>query len=105
MIAPSVLPTNVPNDDSLILSEPAILETSNKLWVEKYRPKGYIDLLSDETTNQSLLTWLKMWDKMVFNRFVFSMSFTLYVQLIYCFKKSPCSAFLETFMLIRKRNP
>lgn len=38
------------------------------LWVEKYRPKGYFDLLSDESTNRSLLTWLKMWDKVVFNR-------------------------------------
>lgn len=56
-------------NDSVILSEPAVLETSNKLWVEKYRPKSYFDLLSDETTNRSLLTWLKMWDKMVFNRF------------------------------------
>uniref|UniRef100_A0A8D8CUF8 Chromosome transmission fidelity protein 18 homolog n=1 Tax=Culex pipiens TaxID=7175 RepID=A0A8D8CUF8_CULPI len=38
------------------------------LWVEKYRPKRYIDLLSDETTNRSLLQWLKLWDKVVFNR-------------------------------------
>lgn len=39
-----------------------------QLWVEKYRPKSYFDLLSDESTNRSLLTWLKMWDKVVFNR-------------------------------------
>lgn len=42
--------------------------SAGKLWVEKYRPKGYFDLLSDESTNRSLLTWLKMWDKVVFNR-------------------------------------
>lgn len=41
----------------------------NKLWVEKYRPRSYFDLLSDESTNRSLLTWLKMWDKIVFNRY------------------------------------
>lgn len=52
----------------------AIEETTNKnsdsvdLWVEKYRPKKYIDLLSDESTNRSLLQWLKLWDKVVFNR-------------------------------------
>lgn len=43
---------------------------AGKLWVEKYRPKGYFDLLSDESTNRSLLTWLKMWDKVVFNRYI-----------------------------------
>lgn len=42
--------------------------SSGGLWVEKYRPKKYVDLLSDETTNRSLLSWLKMWDKVVFNR-------------------------------------
>lgn len=42
---------------------------AGRLWVEKYRPKGYFDLLSDESTNRSLLTWLKMWDKVVFNRY------------------------------------
>lgn len=68
MTSSNALPTNIP-DDTVILSEPAVLETSNKLWVEKYKPKSYFDLLSDETTNRSLLTWLKMWDKMVFNRF------------------------------------
>ncbi|XP_058819117.1 chromosome transmission fidelity protein 18 homolog [Topomyia yanbarensis] len=38
------------------------------LWVEKYRPNRYVDLLSDETTNRSLLQWLKLWDKVVFGR-------------------------------------
>lgn len=38
------------------------------LWVEKYRPKKYVDLLSDESTNRSMLQWLKLWDKAVFKR-------------------------------------
>ncbi|KAG5674297.1 hypothetical protein PVAND_004275 [Polypedilum vanderplanki] len=38
------------------------------LWVEKYRPKKYIDLLSDESINRSMLQWIKLWDKVVFNR-------------------------------------
>lgn len=45
---------------------PVISDTS--LWVEKYRPKKYYDLLSDESTNRSLLQWLKLWDKIVFKR-------------------------------------
>lgn len=40
----------------------------DKLWVEKYKPKKYVDLLSDETTNRSLLQWIKLWDKVVFNQ-------------------------------------
>ncbi len=41
----------------------------SNLWVDKYRPKKYLDLLSDESTNRNLLKWLKMWDKVVFQRY------------------------------------
>lgn len=44
--------------------------SDNKLWVDVYRPKRYIELLSDEGTNRALLKWLKMWDKIVFNRYL-----------------------------------
>ena len=37
-------------------------------WMEMYRPKVYLDLLSEETVNRTLLHWLKLWDKAVFNR-------------------------------------
>ncbi|ALC38865.1 cutlet [Drosophila busckii] len=39
-----------------------------RLWVDKYKPRKYMDLLSDEMTNRSLLYWLKMWDKVVFGK-------------------------------------
>ncbi|XP_065090752.1 chromosome transmission fidelity protein 18 homolog [Ochlerotatus camptorhynchus] len=52
-----------PNPDVIVVSDKA-----TELWVEKYRPKRYVDLLSDETTNRSLLQWLKLWDKVVFGR-------------------------------------
>ncbi|KAJ9598045.1 hypothetical protein L9F63_026852, partial [Diploptera punctata] len=38
------------------------------LWVEKYKPRKYIELLSDEGANRTILHWLKLWDKVVFNR-------------------------------------
>ena len=38
------------------------------LWVEKFRPRAYMDLLSDDGTNRVLLQWLKLWDKVVFGR-------------------------------------
>lgn len=42
--------------------------SASDLWVEKYRPKSYLDLLSEENVNRTLLHWLKLWDKAVFNR-------------------------------------
>lgn len=50
-----------------IVVEPTA-DKENRLWVEKYKPRKYVDLLSDEMTNRSLLYWLKMWDKIVFGK-------------------------------------
>ncbi|CAI5720669.1 unnamed protein product [Hyaloperonospora brassicae] len=36
------------------------------LWLDKYRPKSFLDLLSDERTNREVLTWIKSWDQYVF---------------------------------------
>ncbi|KAK1128703.1 hypothetical protein K0M31_019855 [Melipona bicolor] len=41
---------------------------NDELWVDKYRPRSYIELLSDESVNRQLLHWIKLWDKTVFNR-------------------------------------
>eukprot|EP00041_Stephanoeca_diplocostata_P006930 m.95929 g.95929 ORF g.95929 m.95929 type:complete len:1017 (-) comp16625_c0_seq2:77-3127(-) len=38
------------------------------LWVDKFSPKRYIDLVSDESKNRELLRWVKSWDKVVFGR-------------------------------------
>ncbi|KAF3427800.1 hypothetical protein E2986_02125 [Frieseomelitta varia] len=35
----------------------------DELWVDKYRPRSYIELLSDESVNRQLLHWIKLWDK------------------------------------------
>ncbi|KAI9015677.1 P-loop containing nucleoside triphosphate hydrolase protein [Phycomyces nitens] len=43
------------------------LETYD-LWVEKYRPKGFLDLLGDQRVNREVLSWVKQWDFCVFNR-------------------------------------
>ena len=48
--------------------EPAVTTDCTDLWMEKYRPKNYLDLLSEESVNRTLLHWLKLWDKVVFNR-------------------------------------
>lgn len=57
------------NAQSIEMPPPAVaVSDSVSLWVEKYRPRKYMDLLSDESSNRSLLQWLKLWDKVVFNR-------------------------------------
>ncbi|XP_066137903.1 chromosome transmission fidelity protein 18 homolog [Euwallacea fornicatus] len=38
------------------------------LWADLYKPRKYLELLSDESTNRTLLRWLKLWDKVVFNK-------------------------------------
>lgn len=52
------------NDEAMIVDD----TDSSQLWVDMYKPRKYIELLSDETTNRTLLQWLKLWDKVVFNR-------------------------------------
>ncbi|KAJ1432394.1 P-loop containing nucleoside triphosphate hydrolase [Sesbania bispinosa] len=37
-----------------------------QLWVDKYAPKSFTELLSDEQTNREVLLWLKQWDSTVF---------------------------------------
>ncbi|NXG09702.1 CTF18 protein, partial [Sakesphorus luctuosus] len=38
------------------------------LWVDKFTPRRYIELLSDDYTNRCLLKWLKLWDTVVFGK-------------------------------------
>ncbi|GFR79244.1 chromosome transmission fidelity protein 18-like protein [Elysia marginata] len=43
-------------------------EELKSLWVEKYAPRRYTELLSEESINRSLLHWLKLWDYVVFGK-------------------------------------
>ena len=38
------------------------------LFTDKYKPQTYSDLLTDEKTNREILTWMKSWDEIVFNK-------------------------------------
>ncbi|XP_053327778.1 chromosome transmission fidelity protein 18 homolog [Spea bombifrons] len=40
--------------------------SSHCLWVDRFTPRHYTELLSDDFTNRCLLKWLKLWDKVVF---------------------------------------
>ncbi|KAI8003134.1 hypothetical protein LOK49_LG08G02465 [Camellia lanceoleosa] len=48
---------------SILPGTPVVNE---KLWVDKYAPKSFMELLSDEQTNREVLLWLKQWDSCVF---------------------------------------
>ncbi|XP_077462157.1 chromosome transmission fidelity protein 18 homolog [Stigmatopora argus] len=41
---------------------------SFRLWVDRFSPRHYTELLSDEFTNRCLLKWLKLWDTVVFGK-------------------------------------
>jgi len=43
-------------------------ERNRRLWVDKYAPKSYADLLSPEVINREVLQWIKSWDECVFGR-------------------------------------
>ncbi|KAJ8363965.1 hypothetical protein SKAU_G00127960 [Synaphobranchus kaupii] len=42
--------------------------TASRLWVDRFSPRRYTELLSDDFTNRCLLKWLKLWDTVVFGR-------------------------------------
>ncbi|XP_068100264.1 chromosome transmission fidelity protein 18 homolog [Hyperolius riggenbachi] len=42
--------------------------STHTLWVDRYTPKRYTELLSDDYTNRCLLKWLKLWDTVVFGK-------------------------------------
>ncbi len=39
---------------------------SSMLWVDRYAPRKFTDLLSAELTNREVLKWIKTWDECVF---------------------------------------
>jgi hypothetical protein len=43
-------------------------DESGTLWVDKYRPKTYIDLMGDQRLNRNVLRWVKQWDFCVFKK-------------------------------------
>jgi chromosome transmission fidelity protein 18 len=53
---------------SLVEEENVKERVEQTLWVEKYTPLHFTQLLSDDGTNRTLLSWLKLWDKVVFGK-------------------------------------
>ncbi|KAK4510055.1 uncharacterized protein ATC70_006224 [Mucor velutinosus] len=45
-------------------------DDSGQLWVDKYRPTSYMDLMGDQRVNRDVLRWVKQWDYCVFKKSV-----------------------------------
>ncbi|KAF2078551.1 hypothetical protein CYY_000175 [Polysphondylium violaceum] len=43
-------------------------KVDNRLWVDKYSPISYHDLISDDKMNRDIYNWLKLWDHVVFDK-------------------------------------
>jgi hypothetical protein len=41
-------------------------EVKGQMWVDKYKPSKFLELLSNEQSNRTVLQWLKSWDDTVF---------------------------------------
>lgn len=41
-------------------------QEQQQLWVDTHAPRSYLQLLSAETANANVLSWLKSWDRAVF---------------------------------------
>ncbi|KRX71541.1 Chromosome transmission fidelity protein 18 -like protein [Trichinella sp. T6] len=59
-------PVEIMIADQEDLSKSDSSDQCGQLWSSKYRPRTYIDLLSDDGSNRALLTWMKLWDTCVF---------------------------------------
>uniref|UniRef100_A0A672TFK1 Chromosome transmission fidelity protein 18 homolog n=1 Tax=Strigops habroptila TaxID=2489341 RepID=A0A672TFK1_STRHB len=62
--------TSTESPEPAVEAEPADEEDSalHCLWVDKFTPRRYMELLSDDYTNRCLLKWLKLWDTVVFGK-------------------------------------
>jgi chromosome transmission fidelity protein 18 len=49
-------------------SDHASSSTEETLWVDRYRPKRFTDLLGDERVHREVLAWVKQWDLCVFGK-------------------------------------
>ncbi|XP_075686704.1 chromosome transmission fidelity protein 18 homolog isoform X2 [Rhinoderma darwinii] len=52
----------------IVAEEQGDASSAYSLWVDRYTPKHYMELLSDDYTNRCLLKWLKLWDPVVFGK-------------------------------------
>ncbi|XP_034155813.2 chromosome transmission fidelity protein 18 homolog isoform X2 [Pangasianodon hypophthalmus] len=67
-IDPELLVDEVPEDTEDENANASDESSVSRLWVDRFAPQHYMELLSDDFTNRCLLKWLKLWDSVVFGR-------------------------------------
>jgi chromosome transmission fidelity protein 18 len=45
-----------------------VTEVETTLWVDRYRPQKFTDLLGNERVARDTMTWVKQWDYCVFGK-------------------------------------
>ncbi|KAI0318836.1 P-loop containing nucleoside triphosphate hydrolase protein [Amylostereum chailletii] len=55
-----------PNEDTP--AETSSVSSEHTLWVDRYRPNRYTELLGDERVHREVLSWVKEWDHCVFGK-------------------------------------
>jgi chromosome transmission fidelity protein 18 len=57
-----------PSTDPSTSSNHSSSRTEETLWVDRYRPKRFTDLIGDERVHREVLAWVKQWDLCVFGK-------------------------------------
>jgi len=59
-----------PSRNTQHVSEPASSSSKvhDDLWVDRYRPQQYTDLLGDDRVHREVMAWVKEWDYCVFGK-------------------------------------
>ncbi|KAF8511117.1 P-loop containing nucleoside triphosphate hydrolase protein [Hysterangium stoloniferum] len=64
--------TKLANQDKVLGTPTAkpsfVKQPEDKLWVDRYRPQRFLDLLGDERVHRETLAWVKEWDFCVFDK-------------------------------------
>lgn len=47
---------------------PSTTNSDGALWVDRYRPRRFTDLLGDDRVHREVMAWVKEWDHCVFGR-------------------------------------
>ena len=47
---------------------PSSSKAHDDLWVDRYRPQQYTDLLGDDRVHREVMAWVKEWDYCVFGK-------------------------------------
>lgn len=58
---------NTPStSDTRNLASTSATKTENALWVDRYRPQRFIELVGDDRVHREVMAWVKEWDWCVF---------------------------------------